>query len=57
VFMSNGGEGNYDLYLRGFDGKTTRLTDHKEKDGHAHWSPAATNRICTRSGRRTGRRS
>ncbi len=41
VFMSNGGEGNYDLYLRGFDGKTTRLTDHKEKDGHAHWSPVA----------------
>lgn len=41
VFMSNGGEGNYDLYLRGLDGKTTRLTDHKEKDGHAHWSPVA----------------
>ena len=41
VFMSNGGEGNYDLYLRGFDGKTTRLTDHKEKDGHPHWSPVA----------------
>lgn len=41
VFMSNGGEGNYDLYLRGFDGKTTRLTNHKEKDGHPHWSPVA----------------
>ncbi len=41
VFMSNGGEGNYDLYLRGLDGKTTRLTDHKEKDGHPHWSPVA----------------
>src|SRR6059036_201452 len=33
VFMSNGGTGNYDLYLRALDGKTTRLTDHKEKDG------------------------
>jgi Tol biopolymer transport system component len=41
VFMSNGGTGNYDLYLRALDGKTTRLTDHKEKDGHAHWSPLA----------------
>jgi len=41
VFMSNGGTGNYDLYLRALDGKTTRLTDHKEKDGHAHWSPGA----------------
>src|SRR5881296_358374 len=41
VFMSNGGAGNYDLYLRERDGKTVRLTDHKEKDGHAHWSPVA----------------
>lgn len=42
VFMSNGGEGNYDLYLRVLGEKTTiRLTDHKEKDGHADWSPAA----------------
>ncbi len=39
VFMSNGGEGNYDLYLREPDGRITRLTTHKEKDGHAHWSP------------------
>lgn len=50
VFMSNGGEGNYDLYLRAFDGKTTRLTDHKEKDGHAHWSPVA-DRLAFVSGR------
>lgn len=41
VFMSNGGEGNYDLYLRKLDGTTVRLTKHKEKDGHAHWSPVA----------------
>jgi Tol biopolymer transport system component len=41
VFMSNGGAGNYDLYLRELDGKTVRLTDHREKDGHAHWSPVA----------------
>lgn len=40
VFMSNGGEGNYDLYLREPDGKITRITNDKEKDGHAHWSPA-----------------
>jgi Tol biopolymer transport system component len=39
VFMSNGGEGNYDLYLREFDGRITRTTNDKEKDGHAHWSP------------------
>ncbi|HUK99369.1 MAG TPA: hypothetical protein VLX29_00775 [Nitrospirota bacterium] len=43
VFMSNGGEGNYDLYLREISSKTTtttvRLTDYKEKNGHAHWSP------------------
>lgn len=41
VFMSNGGTGNYDLYLRDVDGKTTRLTDHREKDGQARWSPVA----------------
>jgi Tol biopolymer transport system component len=40
VFMSNGGEGNYDLYLRELDGRITRITTHREKDGHAHWSPA-----------------
>lgn len=40
VFMSNGKEGNYDLYLGQLGTKTAiRLTDHKEKDGHAHWSP------------------
>src|SRR5580765_7252008 len=39
VFMSNGGEGNYDLYLRESDGRITRITTHREKDGHAHWSP------------------
>ncbi len=42
VFMSNGGEGNYDLYLGELGTKNTRrLTNHKEKDGHAHWSPVA----------------
>jgi Tol biopolymer transport system component len=42
VFMSNGGEGNYDLYLQELGEKTTvRLTDHKEKDGQAHWSPGS----------------
>ena len=51
VFMSNGGEGNYDIYLRELGGKTTtRLTDHKEKDGQAHWSPV-NNAIVFVSGR------
>jgi Tol biopolymer transport system component len=40
VFMSNGGEGNYDLYLREADGRVVRITTDKEKDGHANWSPA-----------------
>jgi Tol biopolymer transport system component len=50
VFMSNGGEGNYDLYLREPDGRITRVTTDKEKDGHGHWSPAH-NRIAFISGR------
>jgi Tol biopolymer transport system component len=42
VFMSNGGTGNYDLYLSGLPGdSTTRLTSSSEKDGHARWSPVA----------------
>jgi Tol biopolymer transport system component len=40
VFMSNGGEGNYDIYLQDLGGRApVRLTNHKEKDGQAHWSP------------------
>ena len=50
VFMSNGGEGNYDLYLREADGRITRITSDKEKDGHGHWSPAH-DRIAFISGR------
>jgi Tol biopolymer transport system component len=42
IYMSNGGEGNYDIYLQDLLGGTSlRLTDHKEKDGQAHWSPVA----------------
>ena len=43
VFMSNGGSGNYDLYLLPILGQeqTVRLTDHAEKDSHPHWSPVA----------------
>jgi Tol biopolymer transport system component len=42
VYMSNGGEGNYDIYLQDLGGHVpVRLTDHKEKDGQAHWSPFA----------------
>jgi Tol biopolymer transport system component len=50
VFMSNGGEGNYDLYLRESDGRITRITTDKEKDGHADWSPTG-DRIAFISGR------
>jgi Tol biopolymer transport system component len=50
VFMSNGGEGNYDLYLRESDGRITRITTDKEKDGHADWSPTG-ERIAFISGR------
>jgi Tol biopolymer transport system component len=41
VFMSNGGSGNYDLYLLPAlaDETTIRLTEHAEKDSHPHWSP------------------
>jgi Tol biopolymer transport system component len=43
VFMSNGGSGNYDLYLLPTLGedKAIRLTNNPEKDSHPHWSPVA----------------
>ncbi len=41
AFMSNGGEGNYDVYSQMLGGSAQRLTDHKEKDGLAQWSPVA----------------
>jgi Tol biopolymer transport system component len=52
VFMSNGGSGNYDLYLLPVlgDESTIRLTEHKEKDSHPHWSPVD-NRLVFVSGR------
>lgn len=52
VFMSNGGSGNYDLYLLPELGaeSTIRLTEHPEKDSHPHWSPVA-NRLVFVSGR------
>ena len=50
VFMSNGGEGNYDLYLRETDGRIVRVTSDKEKDGQGHWSPVQ-ERIAFISGR------
>jgi Tol biopolymer transport system component len=39
AFMSNGGEGNYDVYSQMLGGKAQRLTEHREKDGLAQWSP------------------
>jgi Tol biopolymer transport system component len=51
VFMSNGGEGNYDLYQQDLGADAAaRLTEHKEKDGQAHWSPRA-DRVVFISGR------
>jgi TolB protein len=51
VYMSNGGEGNYDIYLQDLGVKApVRLTDHKEKDGQADWSPAS-DRLAFVSGR------
>jgi Tol biopolymer transport system component len=51
VFMSNGGEGNYDLYAGDMGGKAvTRLTEHKEKDGQPDWSPSS-NMVVFVSGR------
>ena len=50
AFMSNGGEGNYDIYSQLLGGVAQRLTDHREKDGLADWSPAA-NQIAFVSGR------
>ena len=41
AFTSNGGVGNYDVYVHELGGKTTRLTTHKEKDGQADWSPVS----------------
>jgi len=40
VFMSNAGEGNYDLYLGSLqDAASQRLTDSPQKDGEPAWSP------------------
>jgi dipeptidyl aminopeptidase/acylaminoacyl peptidase len=51
VFMSNGGEGNYDLYLGDMGGRNiVRATEHKEKDGQPDWSAAA-NAVVFVSGR------
>lgn len=51
VFMSNGGEGNYDLYAGDMGGKAVaRLTEHKEKDGQPDWSPSS-NAVVFVSGR------
>lgn len=42
VFMSNGGTGNYDIYLRTLgDGSTKRLTRDEAKEGQGRWSPVA----------------
>jgi hypothetical protein len=52
VFMSNGGSGNYDLYLLPTIGneRTLRLTEHPQKDSHPHWSPMS-DRLVFVSGR------
>ena len=52
VFMSNGGSGNYDLYLLPSLGQKVpvRLTDDDARDSHPHWSPVA-DRLAFVSGR------
>ena len=50
AIMSNGGEGNYDIYSQLLGGDILRLTEHKEKDGLADWSPTS-NQIAFVSGR------
>lgn len=50
AFMSNGGEGNYDIYSQLLGGVAQRLTEHKEKDGLADWSHTS-NQIVFVSGR------
>jgi Tol biopolymer transport system component len=50
AFMSNGGEGNYDVYSQLLGGIAQRLTEHREKDGLADWS-ATSNQIVFVSGR------
>lgn len=50
AFMSNGGEGNYDIYSQVLGGAVQRLTEHKEKDGLADWSPTS-NQVVFVSGR------
>jgi TolB protein len=54
VFMSNAGEGNYDLYLGNLQDKTSqRLTDSPQKDGQPDWSPTD-NTVAFVSGRDGG---
>lgn len=54
VFMSNAGEGNYDLYLGSLGDKgVQRLTDDPQKDGQPDWSPAGS-RVVFVSGRTGG---
>ncbi len=52
AFMSNGGSGNYDLYLLPSLGQKfpVRLTDDAARDSHPHWSPVA-DRLVFVSGR------
>jgi dipeptidyl aminopeptidase/acylaminoacyl peptidase len=54
AFMSNAGEGNYDLYLGTLIGKNIqRLTDDPQKDGQPNWSPTG-NQVVFVSGRTGG---
>jgi TolB protein len=54
VFMSNAGEGNYDLYLGNLQGKLSqRLTDSPQKDGQPDWAPTD-NTVAFVSGRDGG---
>lgn len=54
VFMSNAGEGNYDIYLDGLESvAAVRLTKERQKDAQPHWSPSGNNVVFV-SGRSGG---
>lgn len=54
IFMSNAGEGNYDIYLDGINSNSTvRLTTEKQRDAQPSWAPN-NNQVAFVSGRSGG---
>lgn len=50
AFMSNGGTGNYNIYVGGVNKKDRKITNHAAKDGYADWNKES-NEIVFVSGR------